>query len=402
MDPAAGGGGMHEDPGNNGGGGVGGSGGAPVDADLLSISPDSTMERDPVIAVAGTRVVVAWNAFTSSSAHIGYRVSEDGGQSWGDIERIDAEEDRTDQPSLASGPDGTIYLTWTDLDVISGSQLSGMNIQIAEMGPTESVFGTPDEVNFPTGFHEDSSVHVTADGEVHVVWRELESSRIRHGVQSGQSFSTDSLLSGSVLPSMCEDPITGELFAVYSRVAYAGAQVFVNRYDGWNDWPEVVFIDDDDVTVNSPTCIADDGEIWVVYAVSDGAAGSGMASEATRIVHYADLAESPLVTDVVDPGATLLTHPAVLRDSTGAWSLLTYGGQMDPDPNGALRLLHSSDGVSWDAGMDAYTPLTFLVTTPSDPTRLGEPKLAATSNGLLGVFLDNTSGLTHVRLLHNP
>ena len=75
---------------------------------------------------------------------------------------------------------------------------------------------------------------------------------------------------------------------------------------------------------------------------------------------------------------------------------------MDPDPNGALRLLHSSDGVSWDAGMDAYTPLTFLVTTPSDPTRLGEPKLAATSNGLLGVFLDNTSGLTHVRLLHNP
>jgi len=90
--------------------------GPPPADDVISESTESTSEHEPQIVVTPNgRVVMSWvdrNADPDNFYHIGYRISDDLGTSWGEITSIPllADNNIASNATLATDADGTVYL----------------------------------------------------------------------------------------------------------------------------------------------------------------------------------------------------------------------------------------------------------------------------------------------------
>jgi BNR repeat-containing family member len=142
---------------------------APVD---VSKTPGNS--TDPAIAIDTNGAIdVAWKDTTSGekSPDIFFARSTDGGKGWSKAVDVSHTAGVSSDPALATGPDNSIHMVWTDTtsgethpDIYYGvSTDSGKNWSKAK-----DISNTP-------GVSSDPTIAVSADGAVHVAWKDTSS-----------------------------------------------------------------------------------------------------------------------------------------------------------------------------------------------------------------------------------
>jgi hypothetical protein len=404
--------------------GSGGSGaGTPTVDSLVSTPASSASEDEPSIAVtAQGRVVLAWDDRMSGSFQVAVRVSDDGGQSWAEIQPIPlgADQNVAANTSLSAAPDGTVYLAWgaEKVDLTTGVR-SKQGVYFATLAPDANAFGPAVEVTdqaVDVGVYDQPFIAVTSTGlflGYSMFPPSLMSAEMvtRFSEDGGKTWSTSTLPSSGPQSFMngvqlCR-PASGDRAYLYVVDGDLGLALWRSD-DGGKTWPShIQLIDQDEYAyltfMRDGNCVADGDDVWVLYNQSDDAALSNhqkiARSTNLRLAHSADGGQSiesrSEVGDATKGPYFLLSRLAL--EENGALDVAYYAGSGDGDANASYRWGRSTDGGKTFPSQALRSPVQFEQSRITAKFLGDYMGLAWKDGRLFSAFVDN-SGVSHIVL----
>ncbi|MFO0564660.1 MAG: sialidase family protein [Polyangiaceae bacterium] len=410
-------------------GGAGGTGGeaagfgtqAAIDA-VISTPASSKSEDEPSIVVTSKgRVVVAWDDRNVTSFQVAYRVSDDGGKTWGDIVPVPLgpEQNVAANTGLATTPDGTVYLVWGAEKVGAGGVRSKQGVYLATLPPDAAKFGASVELTDPThevGVYDQPTVAVTSQG-LFVGYSEFATSLMsadlvtRFSDDGGKTWSSAKLPpAGGFQPFMngvqlCR-PETGDRAYLYVVDGELGLALWRSD-DGGKSWAnKTQIIDPGEINelayMREGGCVAEGDDVWVLYGTSDAPTSATHEKVAPlsklRLAHSADGGKTfEGRSDVHDStaGANFL-FSRLARDPSGTLYISYYAGAGDGDENATYRLARSTDGgKSFAPSVATKQPVTFELSRTTGKFLGDYMGLTWQAGRLYSVFVDNSS-VSHI------
>ena len=427
---------------------------ANTDADagssVLSIAPLSTVpgsahEHEPFIAVSPAgRVAVSFTSFltTAGEISVGYRISNDRGETWGRSTLVALPTGHNEQAnaSVAAGDDDTLYMSW-GAEEHTNLGRSGQGVYVASSPPGTTSFGTPVLVTDPTvpvAVYDQPRVSVTHAGVINLSYNETSADGLTSWIQNARSTDgktwTRSYAAGPGAygsfrneARFCRPAGEGRIFMTYldTDVAYYANDVAVALRSSDDDgatWstPIDVTSETDELIVDASAnlgCVTNGSDVWIYYGLTPeenlvGTVGGGSAPSSDfeptmtriRIAHSSDRGGTiDSRTDVLDTSVgTRAMYPVLVGEGDGTLDLSYYTGRFDDDPNGALRRTRSTDGKTFAPTARVYAPIT-LETNRLVPQWIGDYLGGAFQGGdLFLVFTDNASATPHVAFTRMP
>ncbi len=404
-------------------GAPGGAGGAaPVVDQVISTPASSSSEHEPSIAVTPDgRVVAAWIAFETASYQIAYRVSPDGGGSWGDVQLLplDGDQNIAANTSLSAAPDGTVYLAYGAEHVDATGTRSHVGVYLAKLAPGAAEFSTPVEITdpkAPAGVYDQPFVAVTSKG-LFLAYGEfsanLTTSRLttRFSPDGGKSWSVSSLSTKSLTGFMngvqlCRPP-SGDRAYLYAVDSDLGLALWRSD-DGGKSWSSPIQVEaageQGGLTyMREGNCVADGDDVYILYGLSDDLSqqSHNMVAPLSRLVlaHSADGGKSiSSRTDVGDKAAG--SHYLLSRlasEGGGVLDLTYYAGSGEGDAQASYRFARSTDrGKSFGPSIAIRTPVLYELKRTTEQWLGDYMGLVWQGGRYYSAFVDNSAPAAHV------
>jgi len=296
--------------------------------------PEATAHGAPAIAGgANGAVAIAWEEKRDGAWGIAYSRSTDG-KSFSPAILMGGptvEGDRSD-PTLASAPDGTLYLAWRDLRVgENGGIYFARAAAGGDFGPEMAVSPSPE-------FQGDPVLAVDQRGRVHLAWTDRRDGPVAvcyARADDGATFGAARRISGddNHTPSLALDKDGGLHLAWASKLFYVYHTQYAVSQDGGDSFSRegnLISGGGTSVSVSAPlTAIAagTDGTVYVAFRTNSPRDGT--------VLHYDRGKNGAFGEDVTiagDKGSPAPGQPAMTSDSRGrvflAWG--EYGGEAFP------------------------------------------------------------------------
>ncbi len=417
--------------GAGGSGGEGGAGGAPEASIRFDISTtgEATREHEPQVLVTDAgRVVVTWvvaRPTPSNYFQIQYRVSEDRGETWGEIGSMAQAEDNnvSSNATLAVDDGGTVYLAYASLERTQTTR-ENVRVHLARLAPDQAFFGDPEEVTDPeeaAGLYDQPAVTVNDAGHLIVTYGQANPA-LTAAWMAAQRSEDGGATWDKVIPSQdvpnhfqnlihpCKAPGTDRVYLFYLD-AELGLALWRSE-DGGATWPTdqriAVQAPEEDGTVSTgleSNCVARGDEVWAVYGLTDSDPGGGQTLarlNGIRLAHSSDGGTSfDVRSSVEDPAAgTSYLLPRISLADDGAIDLTYVAGQAPDDPSASFRRARSTDGgLTFGPSVSLVEPVTYELDR-GDDTWFGDyTGLTWNGGSLFAALVDNSSGQSHIVFL---
>ncbi|APR79604.1 Hypothetical protein A7982_04951 [Minicystis rosea] len=415
------------------GGSAGGGGGPDVVIDQIISTPSQTeSEHEAQIVVTNSgRVVVSWvDASTNAKDyyHVGYRVSDDRGTTWGPVSSIPlpADDNIGFNTTLAADAAGTVFLSWAAEHVATSGERSHQRVYLSRLDPGEAAFAAPTEMTDPSedvGVYDQPGIAVMKDGGLLLTYGQYPpdygSSWIvmQHSADGGKTW-TKSAPGAPVdagfyqnLAHACVAPDSGRAYLFLLDTNKSGGVLWRSPDGGktWNpsDQKPIVAPGEKFAVPLDGNCVAAGDEVWAVYGVTDEASTSQKIPRLThiKIAHSSDggaTIDARYKVEDAAAGAYFLL-PRIASEGAGTLGITYYAGAGSGDLNASYRHARSTDGGK------TFGPST-VVRTPilydqmrSTATWFGD-YMGLTWNGgsLFGAYIDNTGGASHIVFHREP
>ncbi|MBI5543115.1 MAG: exo-alpha-sialidase [Deltaproteobacteria bacterium] len=404
------------------------SGRAPVEVPSLSRASGSLHEHEPMVAVSpGGRVVVSWLARKAAAYVIGYRISNDRGETWGPATLMSLPPNTNVQANgtVATDEDDNLYLSWGSENV-SSSGRSHVAVYATRSAPGTTAFETPVLVTDPAvtaGVYDLPRIAVGRSGEVHVVYirfsQDLSEAIVEDAVST--DFSTWSRqvvagpgTSGSTrwYPRICRQQDGDRWFVTYHDTdlgaSFLGDGIGLRYSDDHGEtWSDAITINlSSETTGIWNDCAARGNDVWILYGLSSGEASSTYVPPLTsvRVAHSGDRgATIDERVDVTAWGAgAVLMYPAFTVEETGSIDVSFYAGNAADDTSAGLWRVRSAPGGAFDSSALVYSPVK-VETSRSAPTWIGDyTGLAHLEGDLYLAFTNNASQTPHIAFHRTP
>lgn len=334
-----------------------------LDLGVVSRSPLSSSEHEPTVAVTRSgRVVVAWIGRGTSAYAIGYRISNDGGKTFGVAKELPLPEGfSAGDPVAAADAQDNLWLAWGIVKRDAGGNRIEGHLFANQSAAGSDAFGPPVEVGDPSASVLYDQPRIVARDGGGLLYTYLEyakdfsaSSIVAATSRDGARFSRQTVhasKSSLGLPFPCEARGGGRL---YARFFDSGLGVALHASDdGGATWAVRTRLPEgrevEKVGGETPGCVARGDEVWAMYAI-EGEPATGASSFGTlgaiRLAHSADGGKTiDTRVDVHDP--TVGKHfmfPEIAMEESGAIDVVYYAGDRPGDPNARLVLSRSIDG----------------------------------------------------------
>jgi hypothetical protein len=410
--------GLRDPAGAGGSTGVGGhsSHSTPPTLGPAPVAPDSpSSEAEPHVAVTpGGRVAIAWILRGQARNSIGYRLSEDRGESWGPVRSIEPEgELSSGDPTLAAHPNGDLWLGWLTGRRDAQSNRVEAHVLLARATPDQASFGEPIELTDPDAdaLYDQPRLHVRGDGRILVSYMQYPKTADASAIvvassDDGERFRRATVASGPGMRNLafvCSSP---ESERVYVRYFDTERGIVLARSDdgGTRFSPDGIAVQSDEesdrIARTTPGCVANGSDVWVMYGVSSGLTGIGENDllSAIRLAHSSDGGASVGARhDLHDAtGGSLYMTPELAADSTGRLFVAYYAGRAGDDPRASFRAAGFATPDKLGISRSIVSPVS-LTTLRSSPSWLGDYVGLAWRDGqLYAAVVDNSSGTGHV------
>ena len=416
---------------------------ASITIDPFSAVTGSSAEHEPFLAVTpGGRIGVSFLAATNTGSTyytVGYRISNDAGETWGPatLFPVPTGDNIQANASVAAGDDGTLYMSWAaEGKTVSGVR-SAEQVYVAVSPPGTTTFGTPVVVSDPTfavSVYDQPRVMVTHAGVLNVGYLAASPDGLTSWIVNARS--TDggktwarafaagpgSSGSGRNEARFCRPPGTGRIFMFYQDTdvaTYSGdiAAALLSSDDDGATWssPIAVTSSSDELILDDSAnqgCITSGTDLWLYYGLSDeanlGQSGDTSTVEPTmnriRLAHSSDNGMTiDIRSDVMDTRAGIRAmYPVLAWEGEKTLDLAYYSGNFDLDPNAELRRSRSTDGMTFAPSAFVASPLT-LETSREVPQWVGDYCGAGFYDGTLFlVNTDNSTATPHVAFHRMP
>jgi hypothetical protein len=414
--------------------GAGGSGGAGILDQIISESPESESEHEAQIVVTnGGRVVVSWldqNIDANDYYHVGYRVSDDRGTTWGPVSFIplDADDNAAFNTTLAADATGTVFLTWAAEYIDTGGQRSHQRVYLAKLAAGEPSFAPPTEMTDPAevvGAYDQPGIAVMKDGGLLLTYGQFppdlgSSSVVMHYSGDGGKTWTKTTPGAPAtaghyqnLAHACVAPDSGRayLYLLDMDNTETGGLLWRSQ-DGGKTWDP-----SDQTPIAAPgerfsvpldgNCVAAGNEVWAVYGVTDQIASSQKVPRLTHIniAHSSDggaTIDARYQVEDAAAGAHYLL-PRIASEGAGVLDITYYAGSGSGDTNASYRHARSTDGgKTFGPSVVVRQPILYDQNRAT-PTWFGD-YMGLTWNGgsLFGAYIDNASGASHIVFHREP
>jgi hypothetical protein len=405
--------------------------------DLPSISnlPASAHEHEPTIAVSPTgHTVVGWLSYSSTTAGlytVGYRISKDFGQSWGDAKLVPLPPHSNIQAnaSVAADDQGNLYIAWGSEEKTIVGVRSHAAIWAAKATPDALEFGAPVQVTDPNvgaEVYDSERISVTASGRVNIVYLHVSQDQTQSWIEDATStdFSTwsISIVAGPGGPysyrnfqHICRPEGAGRIYLTYLDSDLAD---FTN---GWG--LGLRYSDDDGKTWSSPVtvqttsedfsipgyaldCVTHGDDVWVFYPLS---LETFLIDEervmptltSLRVAHSGDRGRTIDAHYDVGDANGLFMYPVIAVESGGALDLAYYEGKTDGDMAATLRWSRSIDGKTFPPSTEIHHPLT-LETSRTTARWGGDYVGRATAGSDFYVVYADNAAAPHIDFYRTP
>jgi hypothetical protein len=424
------------------GGDDGGSTPGELSIDPFSSVAGSLHEHEPFIAISPQgHVAVSFLARLPTSGYtVGYRISVDGGDTWGPSTLFPEPpgDDIQANASVAAGDDGTLYMAWA-AETKTAQGRSNLHVFCATAAPGSTSFAAPVEVSDPSfsaSVYDQPRVMVTHAGVVNVGYLAVDASQIDSTIVMARStdggktwtrsiaVGTGSYQSFRNETRFCRPAGSGRIYMVYVDSDVAGyfgdaAVALRSSDDDGATWsaPLEVTTDDDELTLDASAnlgCVTSGSDVWIYYGLSSDQyvlSGSTFLEDywepdmsQVRLAHSADSGASIASREnVIDPAAgTSAMYPVLAGEGGSTLDLAYYAGRGPRDPQAELRRSRATDGASFAPSALVHAPLTLEIDRTVSQW-VGDYIGAAFWNGALYlVYTDNASTTPHVAFYRTP
>jgi hypothetical protein len=360
------------------------------------------------LAVAGPRVVVAWNASSNGRVVIGWALSTDGGLTFPTTGRVLAA--NIGDPIATAAPDGSLYVGGLGIPSCDGGACSGQ-IVIARSASGTS-FAAPAIIDNPN-YCDHPWLDAASDGRLTVLYnpRAVDfTAKTFAGSAMLAATSTDGTIweTHDIVPfsrttnvSLVTGSVDGTTsWALFADDTAAGGMTLEKSADG-KTWSRTTPLPSDALAIRA---VARGDDVYVLFGVPELA---GNAEAALPLFDSLTLVRSrdggatwdAAIPITKDPRKYLL--PELTIEPSGALDLVAYAGKAAGDPNATFEWTRSIDaGASWRAPIVLDSKLV-LEQNRQTPARLGD-YVAARYLGGIGYFAwtNNTSGQSAVVFAH--
>lgn len=414
---------------------------------IVSIDPFSTVagsahEHEPFIAVTPQgRVAVSFLAYLPSGGYtVGYRISNDGGDTWGPatLFPLPAGDDIQANASVAAGDDGTLYMSWAAESKTTQAR-SNLHVFAAASAPGTTAFAAPVEVSDPAAsvsVYDQPRVMVTHSGVVNVGYLAVDASEIDSTIVMARSTDGGKTWARSVAAGpgsygsfrnearFCRPEGGGRIYMVYIDDDVAAyfedyAVALRSSDDDGATWsaPVEVTTGDEELTLDASAnlgCVTSGSDVWIYYGLAPDQYtewGSTFLEDLwepdmshVRLAHSADGGQTfASRQDVLDPRAgSSAMYPVLAGEGGATLDVAYYAGQGAGDTHAGLRRSRSTDGATFPPSALVHAPLT-LETSRTVSQWVGDYIGVATWNGALFlVYTDNATTTPHVGFYRTP
>ena len=398
----------------------------------------SAYEHEPFIAVSPQgRVGVSFLAsLTSGGAYtVGYRISNDGGNTWGPatLFPLPTGDDIQANASVAAGDDGTLYMAWAAESKTSSQGRSNEHVFVATSTPGTTTFAAPVEVSDPSAsvsVYDQPRVMVTHSGIVNVGYLAVDPSEVDSTIVMARSTDGGKTWTRSVAVGQgsyysfrnearfCRPAGSGRIYMIYldgDVATYFDAYAVTLRSsdDDGATWsaPVEVTTADEELTLDGSAnlgCVTSGNDVWIYYGLAPDQfllTGSTFVEDywepdmsAIRLAHSSDQGQSIASREnVMDPLAgSSAMYPVLAGEGGSTLDIAYYTGRGPYDPAAEFRRSRATDGATFSPSTLVHAPLTMEI----DRTKsqwIGDYVGAAFSNGALYlVYADNATTTPHI------
>ena len=396
----------------------GGAGEAPGTSPWISQSPGWVRQPDAGVAAATNGLVaLVWiDVAATGSSSIGYAFSRDDGATFAPPAVLASPGGAiASDPTVTVGADQSFSVAWVGYRVDSLGDPSDMHVYVARAMPGATTFGAPVEVTDPAdpSIYDKPWIKATSTGSLVVTYQRVTSAleigvvmaRSDDGVIWDRALVADDP-GGTVFRNLayaCQAP-DGALWVTYVTGETSFDVRVARSEDGGVTWaPEIVVsAPGDPVAFDDPSCVADDGGVWVAYGLTGDAApySSGTVQKLDAMVLARVTAGSATVTrtEVQDRAASpYFMHPQLAGEASGALDLAYYAGASDDDSGGSFRWSHAASPATGFAPSVAVGAPSVFLEDRDDPRWVGDyPGIFTRAGEVYLGYVVNASGDAHV------
>src|SRR5262249_41295208 len=224
---------------------------ADVDAGPPPIVPIqlAKLASETQLAVAGSRVIVAWNQFSKGgSVVIGWALSTDGGQSFPTKGELFAA--NTGDPIATAAPDGSLYMGGLAIPACDGGACSGQIVIARSRSGTS--FDPPAIIDNPN-FCDHPWLDAASDGRLTVLYN-----------PRAVDFNTQTFAGSAMLASTSLDGTTWETHDIVPFGKGTNVSLVTGSVDGTTSW--ALFFDNTTLGSGMTLEKSGDGKIWTKTA----------------------------------------------------------------------------------------------------------------------------------------
>ena len=392
------------------------------DQDPLSVDATSRGEHEPNLAVSPTgHVIVSWLSYLRTPGiTVGYRISNDFGETWGPTTMLPTPADANTQAnaSVAADANGNVYLAWAAEQRTAQGRIHP-RVLVATAAPGQVVLGSAVEVTDPAEpvyVYDQPRIAVTGTGAVNVSYN-------KGSVDGSQWFIVDanSTDGGKTWTrAVVAGPGAGGSFRNFTRLCHpASGRLYMTYLEEAADHHIALTTSDDQgqtwsppVTVSEPAdaanlgigtgCVARGDEVWIYYEqLTEPVPASNTVDPtitAIRLAHSADRgATFDWRQEALDTkAASRAMTPVLMVEDDGALDLAYYGGASDSDAAAAFRRARAVDGRNFEPSIVVHQPVK-LETSRAAPQWIGDWAGGAyAANRVLFAYADNSTTSPHI------
>lgn len=421
--------------GNAGGGGLAGSAGASADGGSLDGPPDAPLDAGPatlgptllsegvgslaeaephVAATAQGRVGVAWISRQATVNTIDYRLSDDGGVSFGPVLRVDPPSGMSlGDPIVAADAENNLYLAWGAVRRdAQGNRIEG-RLFVAKSAADSTEFAPAVEVTDPADDALYDQPRVIARPGGGLVYSYMQYPK---GPINSSAIKVAVSVDGTTFTRTVVEEGPGSRNLAFPCISTASGRVFVKYADQlagvvlrWSDDGGQSFLTSNKTVVQAPLesiglvtpgCAAKGDEVWVLYATSAGVGGpqDNDYLDKLRLAHSSDGgATIDWRVDAHDSAAgNLFLYPEIAGEPSGAINVAYYAGSSVGDSSGSFRYARAVNGKDFAPSTVVATPVVFDAARGSQRWLGDYVGLNWQDGSLYAAFGDNSSGTSHI------
>jgi hypothetical protein len=382
---------------------------APPPAGTISASSTSAVESETHIAARPDgSLVAAWIAIASNgNSDIGYAFSNAGGATWAGPQVVKAPDGRSSSdPVLATNAAGDVFLTWLGLRFDAKGNASDMVLYVSVAKAGGATFSTPVAVTTDATTQYDKPwITVLPDGAVVVTYANTSTGGLyaARSTDGGAHWTIAKIIEDGSFRNLafpCYDAKSKRLFVTYHAGGGIGLRFSDDGGQGWDAKGTAVADTGEQPAFDDPTCVADAGEVWVSYGLTQDSGNAEATSPKLNAIQVAHSGDGGATIDRRGnalEGAKYGMHPYLVREATGALDLADYAGDADADPMGSLRYRRSSDGAAhWNPSAVLYAPVLFTGDRSSGQWLGDYFGVVATAGALHASYVVNLPKYAHV------